>query len=523
MITAHHCVPIVFPLCSNLVSLIHCGGSGIYFSPLAFIADPCLWLLLISRYRATHLQGPNFAYSLLLRKLSLRAYRHRFDLRSVRHIFNAAEPISTLTMRQFAAQLKPFGLRSEALVGGYGLAECCVYVSDGGHTILTVDRAKMEQSGEIRVLQQRDLNEENETPDTRDAPNRTKPRESADNSDPKPHESTLQNNEKPRETTDPHHPAHEIVEPTGETSPPTEKPEKPETPNKSVEPEKLEKSEKLEVRELFSCGNASKNAGIRIAIAREASICGEDRVGEIHVQSGSVARGYYPDNRASFTVELRGASGVWLSTGDLGFLHVGFDCLFVTQNGELYVCGRAKDLLIVRGRNYYPQDIEQACCLLPQVKPGAVAAIAVPRNGQESLVVVLELRDAVRTGETVETVVTQLRQVIAEENGLVPSEIVVIRPKTIPKTTSGKISRHRVLDEYRNGTLQIVYRQQFIDLPTQEEQEEEEENSSNKAENSQATAAKSIQSTLPSQLDGIDTVRFHVFSHIVGATRRTAA
>lgn len=180
------------------------------------------------------------------------------------------------------------------------------------------------------------------------------------------------------------------------------------------------------------------------------------------------------------------------------------------------MCGRAKDLLIVRGRNYYPQDIEQACCLLAQVKPGAVAAIAVPHDGQESLVVVLELRDAEKNGETVETVVTQLRQVIAEENGLVPSEIVVIRSKTIPKTTSGKISRHRVLDEYRNGTLQVVYRQQFIDVPT-------EEPASNTAENSEATAAKSIQSTLPSQLDGINTVHFHVFSHVVGAPRRAAA
>ena len=275
------------------------------------------------------------------------------------------------------------------------------------------------------------------------------------------------------------------------------------------------KSEKLEVRELFSCGNATKNPSIRIAIARESAVCGEDLVGEIHVQSASVARGYFPDNREAFSVKLANEPGEWLATGDLGFLHVGLRCLFVTQNGELYVCGRAKDLLIVRGRNYYPQDIEQSCCLLPQVKPGAVAAIAVPRDGQESLVVVVELRDSVESMESMESIVTQLRQVIAEENGLAPSEIVVIRPKTIAKTTSGKISRHRVLDEYLHGKLQVLYRQQFVDLSA--------ESSSESAENPAPNASKSPQSVLPSQLDGINTVSLCLFSHLAGAARRAAA
>lgn len=349
----------MFHYCSIIVSLIHCGGSGTYFSPLAFIADPCLWLLLVSRYRATHLQGPNFAYSLLLRKLSLCPYRDQLDLRSVRHIFNAAEPISTLTMRQFARQLRPFGLRSEALVGGYGLAECCVYVSDGGHTILTVDRTKMEENGEIVCMKQSDLNDECETAGSFDASNTQKPREgsqpnseqsreSAEKSHLTPHTSTPHSNEKPREMMNP---PHEIVEPTVETYPPT------------VQLEKSEKSEKLEklgVRELFSCGNASKNAGIRIAIARESSVCGEDRVGEIHVQSASVARGYYPDNRASFTVRLAGAPGVWLATGDLGFLHVGVAvCLrhrmaSCTCVAEPKICSSCEAAIITRRTSNRP-------------------------------------------------------------------------------------------------------------------------------------------------------------------------
>ena len=314
---------------------------------------------------------------------------------------------------------------------------------------------------------------------------------------------TQQNCEKPRESADREDSSREITENRENTVTQSEKPGKQE---KLEKPEKLDSSEKLgklEVRELYSCGNASKNAGIRIVIARESSICGEDQVGEIHVQSASVARGYYPDTRSCFTVKLQGATGEWLSTGDLGFLHVGFDCLLATQNGELYVCGRAKDLLIVRGRNYYPQDIEQSCCTLPEVKPGAVAAIAVPQHGQESLVVVLELRDGV---PNVETVVTQVRQAIAEENGLVPSEIVVIRPKTIAKTTSGKISRHRVLEEYLNGTLQVLYRQQFVEVPADSLATPSVDSAANSVENPTLNASNSIQSTLPSQLDGINTV-----------------
>ena len=322
---------------------------------------------------------------------------------------------------------------------------------------------------------------------------------------------TQQNCEKPRESADREDSSREIAENRENTVTQSEKLEKLEKPEK---PEKLDSSEKLgklEVRELYSCGNASKNAGIRIVIARESSICGEDQVGEIHVQSASVARGYYPDNRSCFTVKLQGATGEWLSTGDLGFLHVGFDCLLATQNGELYVCGRAKDLLIVRGRNYYPQDIEQSCCTLPEVKPGAVAAIAVPQHGQVTLVVMMDLRDGL---PNVETVVTQVRQAIAEENGLVPSEIVVIRPKTIAKTTSGKISRHRVLEEYLNGTLQVLFRQQFVEVPADSLATPSVDSAANSVENPTLNASNSIQSTLPSQLDGINTV-FSLFSSLI--------
>ena len=116
-----------------------------YFSPLHFILNPMLWLLLSTKYLATHLQGPNFAYALLLRRLPSFPYSSTLDLRSIRHIFNAAEPISVEVATQFIATFAKFGLNRQAMTGGYGLAESCVYVCDGGHGVLTVEREAYEK------------------------------------------------------------------------------------------------------------------------------------------------------------------------------------------------------------------------------------------------------------------------------------------------------------------------------------------------------------------------------------------
>ena len=131
-------------LIGSVLSLLYCGGSGIYFSPLAFILSPLLWLQLAAQYRATHLQGPNFAYALLLRRLASRP-NLSLDLSSIQHIFDAAEPISVDVVRRFRAALAPLKLSPHAITGGYGLAESCVYVCDGGHRALAVDRELLEQ------------------------------------------------------------------------------------------------------------------------------------------------------------------------------------------------------------------------------------------------------------------------------------------------------------------------------------------------------------------------------------------
>ena len=123
-----------------------------YFSPLHFILNPLLWLLLASKYHATHLQGPNFAYALLLRRLPLFKQPAALDLHTIRHIFNAAEPISVDVALQFIATFAQFGLPRHAMTGGYGLAESCVYVCDGGHGVLRVEREAFERD-EVKAVE----------------------------------------------------------------------------------------------------------------------------------------------------------------------------------------------------------------------------------------------------------------------------------------------------------------------------------------------------------------------------------
>jgi acyl-CoA synthetase (AMP-forming)/AMP-acid ligase II len=174
------------------------------------------------------------------------------------------------------------------------------------------------------------------------------------------------------------------------------------------------------------------------------------RVGEIWVSGPSVARGYWnrpEESQGNFGAMLAqpepalagGAVAKWqpnpgpyLRTGDLGF----FD------NGELFVAGRLKDLIIVRGRNHYPQDIErdveQACDI---VRPGSVAAFSVEYEGRERVVVVAELERGKRERAELVAAFEAIRSRLAKEHEVAVEGIVLVRPNSVPKTSSGKIQR----------------------------------------------------------------------------------
>src|SRR6185295_1959808 len=138
-----------------------------------------------------------------------------------------------------------------------------------------------------------------------------------------------------------------------------------------------------------------------------------------------------------------------LRTGDLGLI----------ADGELFVTGRLKDLIILRGRNHYPQDIELTVERShPALRLGCSAAFAVEREGEERLVVMVEVRREHRQGDTPEIaeIVAAIRRAVADEHEAAPDAVVLLKPATIPKTSSGKIQRHACRAGYLSGRLAVV-------------------------------------------------------------------
>jgi fatty acid CoA ligase FadD21 len=176
--------------------------------------------------------------------------------------------------------------------------------------------------------------------------------------------------------------------------------------------------------------------------------CPPDVVGEMWVHGENVAGGYWhrpPEEQRCFGATLVAPSpgtpdGPWLRTGDLGFI----------SEGELFIVGRIKDLLIIRGRNHYPEDIEAT---VHEITRGRVAAIAVPLDSTEQLVTVVEIKKRDDSDEDAQNRLSDVRSdvtsAISNAHGLNIGDLVLVAPGSIPTTTSGKIRRAACVDLYR--------------------------------------------------------------------------
>ena len=202
-------------------------------------------------------------------------------------------------------------------------------------------------------------------------------------------------------------------------------------------------------RALVGCGRNLPDQNIVIVDPGSLRACPADEVGEVWVKGPSVAKGYWQRSRESaetFDARIAGESeGPFLRTGDLGFL----------ADGELFVTGRLKDLLIIRGQNHYPQDIEltvERCD--SALHPGCGAAFSIDVNGAERLVVVHEA--AQRKDGNTDEVIQRIRSSISENHEISAHAIVLIRTGTIPKTSSGKIQRRACKDAFLGGKLHVL-------------------------------------------------------------------
>ncbi|MFC4060838.1 fatty acyl-AMP ligase [Planomonospora corallina] len=196
--------------------------------------------------------------------------------------------------------------------------------------------------------------------------------------------------------------------------------------------------------ELVSCGVPT---GQRVRIVGEDGTARPDgEVGEIWIQGPNVARAYWRNEEHSAEVfggVLAGEDGTWLRTGDLGVIH----------EGELYVTGRIKDLIIVDGRNHYPQDVEATVQEAdPAVRRDRVAAFAVPGEETERLVVVAE-RSRRAEGRDPAEIAANARAAVARHHELRLHEFVLVEAGAVPRTSSGKIARRACARAYLEGAF----------------------------------------------------------------------
>jgi 8-amino-7-oxononanoate synthase len=202
-------------------------------------------------------------------------------------------------------------------------------------------------------------------------------------------------------------------------------------------------------RALVGCGETLPDQKIAIADPEAMTTCGPGQIGEIWASGPSIAQGYWGQPEATqrtFHAYVKDTGeGPFLRTGDLGFM----------QEGELYVTGRIKDLIILHGVNLYPQDIEQTVSHChPRLRPDTGAAFTIDRDGRERLVIVYELER--RTQGDLAEVFGAIRRAVSLEHDIQMEAIVLIKAGSIPKTSSGKIQRHACRNGYLAGSLEIV-------------------------------------------------------------------
>ncbi len=350
-----------FGLVSGILSALWGNGALWWMSPLAFVQRPAVWFDVMSRVGATHTAAPNFAYDLAVRKTT-DAQRRAWNLRALRVVMSAAEPVRAETVHAFVTAFAASGLDPEAFCPAYGLAEHTVGVSVRGRARMRLDRETLERDGRAKAV-------------------------SADD------------------------PGLDFV----------------------------------------GCGRPSEGVTVRVVDPETLALRAPGEVGEIWVDSPSRGLGYdglEQETRELFYAELPDDARRYLRTGDLGFVH----------EGELFITGRRKDLLILRGRNLYPQDLEEtARNAHPAVRPGGVVAFALRGDAEtgDRLALLVELKDGDAPDDVCASVAEAVRAQVLRTHGASCAVVALGRPGAALKTTSGKLRRRECRAAFERGELPL--------------------------------------------------------------------
>ena len=321
------------------------GVELVKVTPMEFLRDTLLWAKLIDKYKGTMTAAPNFAYNVFAKRLRRQATPGQFDLSTLRWALSGAEQVEPADIADLIDAGRPFGLRPEAILPAYGMAETTVAVSftECG-TGLAVDEVDADL---LAVL-------------------------------------------------------HRAV---------------PATRGKT--------------RRLAMLGHLLNGMEARI-VDEDGSLLSARGVGVIQVRGEPVTNGYM--TVAGF-VAAQDDQG-WYDTGDLGYL---------TETGNVVVCGRVKDVIIMAGRNIYPTDIERAATRVCGVRPGCAVAVRIDAgHSRETFAVAVE-STAWQDLSEVRRIEHQVAHEVVVEVDVRPRNVVVLQPGTIPKTPSGKLRRAHAL------------------------------------------------------------------------------
>ncbi|TVU53374.1 MAG: fatty acyl-AMP ligase [Arthrospira sp. PLM2.Bin9] len=216
-------------------------------------------------------------------------------------------------------------------------------------------------------------------------------------------------------------------------------------------------SDHPDAKAVVGCGYGWLGDEIAIANPETLTRCAEGEVGEIWLRGGGIGLGYWNNPEESdrtFKAKLDN-QGSFLRTGDLGFW----------QNGELFITGRMKEMMILWGRNHYPQHIEQTLeTCHDQLRPGCGAAFSIEVEEEERLVIAYEVQRQFLRKLNVEEVIGAIREAIADQHLADVFAVVLLKTGTLPKTTSGKVQRQVCRRQFLAGTLEVVGQWQYENL-----------------------------------------------------------
>ncbi|MGW4892736.1 fatty acyl-AMP ligase [Kitasatospora sp. NPDC004240] len=355
-----------FGLIGLLLTPLILGTTAVQMSPATFLKRPHLWLRLMDEHDVQISPAPNFAYDLCTQRITDEQLAG-LDLSRWTHALNGSEPIQARTVEGFADRFAAAGLRREALVPGYGMAEATLCVSGS-----PADQAPVITPVDAEALAKDEF-----------------------------------------------------------------RPADPDAPAERV-------------RRLVSSGRLGEGVEAIAVDPADGRPLPEGAVGEIWLRGPNIARGYWENEEQSAhafgAVTADGRTG-WLRTGDLG----------LPVDGELYVTGRIKELLIVRGRNLYPHDLEAAARGAHPALERAVTAVFTVPVPEEELVVVQELRPAQLGSTTPEQLVDEVKRLLGREFGVAVPNVVLVRPGDVQRTTSGKIQRGLTRELFLEDSLRVLH------------------------------------------------------------------